>query len=165
MPPFPLEIALVPLKCSSTNLQFHYRVPFTKKRMPWCPCPFKNEAYSPVGSFRICSTWCICVLLLVLKLLKPYWVIWSILSVLRVGRNVSVSARGHVGKIVIHLQKKKLGLYESPTWIVSKHRFQVSLMQGFPLFFIYQGSDSRFPKITTFCKIKTTTERVCFTLY
>ena len=61
--------------------------------------------------------------------------------------------------------EKKLGLYESPTWIVSKHRFQVSLMQGFPLFFIYQGSDSRFPKITTFCKIKTTTERVCFTLY
>ena len=22
-------------------------VPFTKEKMPWCPCPFKNEAYRP----------------------------------------------------------------------------------------------------------------------
>ena len=43
----PLVIALVPLKCSSRNLQFHHRVPFTKEKMPWCPCPFKNEAYRP----------------------------------------------------------------------------------------------------------------------
>ena len=43
----PWSFALLPLKCSSTNLQFHPRMPFTKKKMPWCPCPFKNEAYSP----------------------------------------------------------------------------------------------------------------------
>ena len=47
LPPCPLVLALVPLKCSSTNLQFHFRVPFTEKKMPWCPCPSKNEAYSP----------------------------------------------------------------------------------------------------------------------
>ena len=45
LPPCPLSIALVPLKCSSINLQFPHRVPFTKEKMPWCPCPFKNEAY------------------------------------------------------------------------------------------------------------------------
>ena len=33
-----------PLKCSSRNLQFPHRVPFTEEKMPWCPCPFKNEA-------------------------------------------------------------------------------------------------------------------------
>ena len=47
LPPLPLAIALVPLKCSSRNLQFPHRVPFAKEKMPWCPCPFKNEAYSP----------------------------------------------------------------------------------------------------------------------
>ena len=26
------------------NLQFPHRVPFTKEKMPWCPCPFKNKA-------------------------------------------------------------------------------------------------------------------------
>ena len=45
LPPCPLVIALVPLKCSSRNLQFPHRVPFTKEKMPWCPCPFKNKAY------------------------------------------------------------------------------------------------------------------------
>ena len=44
-PPLPLAIALVPLKCSSRNLQFPHRVPFAKEKMPWCPC--KNEAYRP----------------------------------------------------------------------------------------------------------------------
>ena len=40
----PLVIASVPLKC----FQFPLRVvPFTKEKMPWCPCPFKNEAYRP----------------------------------------------------------------------------------------------------------------------
>ena len=29
MPPCPLVIALVPFKCSSRNLKFHHRVPFT----------------------------------------------------------------------------------------------------------------------------------------
>ena len=48
LPPCPLVIALVPSKWSSTNLQFHHRVPFTKKNMPWCPCPFNSEAYRPV---------------------------------------------------------------------------------------------------------------------
>ena len=29
--------------CSSTNLQFPHRVPFTnEEKMPWCPCPFKR---------------------------------------------------------------------------------------------------------------------------
>ena len=49
LPPCPLVIALVPLKCSSRNLQFPHRVPFTKEKMPWCPYPFKNEAYRPAG--------------------------------------------------------------------------------------------------------------------
>ena len=35
-------MALVPLKCSSRNLQFRHRVPFTGEKMPWCP--FKNGA-------------------------------------------------------------------------------------------------------------------------
>ena len=47
LPPLPLAIALVPLKCSYRNLQFPHRVPFAKDKTPWCPCPFKNEAYSP----------------------------------------------------------------------------------------------------------------------
>ena len=45
LPPLPVAIALVPLKCSSRNLQFPHRVPFAKQKMPWCP--FKNEAYRP----------------------------------------------------------------------------------------------------------------------
>ena len=24
-----------------------HEVPFSKEKMPWCPCPFKNEAYGP----------------------------------------------------------------------------------------------------------------------
>ena len=32
------------MKCSGRKLQLPHRVPFTKKKMPWCPCPFKNEA-------------------------------------------------------------------------------------------------------------------------
>ena len=47
LPPLPLAIALVPLKCSSRNLQFPHKVPFAKEKMPWCTRPFKNEAYSP----------------------------------------------------------------------------------------------------------------------
>ena len=32
----------------SRNLQFPHWVPFfTKEKMPWCPCPFKNEIYRP----------------------------------------------------------------------------------------------------------------------
>ena len=44
----PLVIALVPFKFSR-NLQFPQRVPLTKEKMPWCPCPFKNEAYRHVS--------------------------------------------------------------------------------------------------------------------
>ena len=57
LPPCPLVIALVPLKCSSTILQFHHRVPFTKKKMPRCPCPFKNEAYSPEKDYSLFWYW------------------------------------------------------------------------------------------------------------
>ena len=32
---------------NSRNLQFPHRVPFTKKKMPWCPFSFKNETYRP----------------------------------------------------------------------------------------------------------------------
>ena len=28
-------------------LHFPHRVPLTKEKMPWCPCPFKNGAYRP----------------------------------------------------------------------------------------------------------------------
>ena len=31
----------------SRNVQFPHRAPFTKENTPWCPCPFKNEAYRP----------------------------------------------------------------------------------------------------------------------
>ena len=48
----PRSLPWCPAKCYSTNLQFHHRVPFTKKKMPWCPCPSKNEAYSPVSVCR-----------------------------------------------------------------------------------------------------------------
>ena len=44
------SLPLVPLKCFSRNLQFSHtghRVLFIKEKMPWCPCPFKNEAYRP----------------------------------------------------------------------------------------------------------------------
>ena len=37
---------------SSRNLQFPHRVPFTKEKMPWCPCPFKNEAYRPACLYK-----------------------------------------------------------------------------------------------------------------
>ena len=43
LPPCPLVIAFVPLKCSSRNLQFPHRVPFTKENMPRCPCPLKAK--------------------------------------------------------------------------------------------------------------------------
>ena len=33
---------------------FPHRVPFTREKMPWCPCPFKNEAYRPTQPS--CST-------------------------------------------------------------------------------------------------------------
>ena len=29
------------------NLQFPYRVPFTKDKMPWCSCLFKHKAHRP----------------------------------------------------------------------------------------------------------------------
>ena len=57
LPPCPLVIALVPLKCSSTNLQFHHRVPFTKEKMPWCPCPFKNKVYRPLDDIQDKQNW------------------------------------------------------------------------------------------------------------
>ena len=28
-------------------IEFPHRVPFTKEKIPWCPCPFKNEAHRP----------------------------------------------------------------------------------------------------------------------
>ena len=43
LPPCPLVIALVPLKRSSSNLQFHHRVPCIPYKMPWCLCPFKKK--------------------------------------------------------------------------------------------------------------------------
>ena len=56
LPPCPLVIALVPLKCSSRNLQFPhiYRVPFgfTEEKMPWCPHSFKNKHTSPDLMFQ-----------------------------------------------------------------------------------------------------------------
>ena len=41
--PCHLVIALVPLKCSSRNLLFPHRVPFTKEKMPWCPSKMKHS--------------------------------------------------------------------------------------------------------------------------
>ena len=34
-----------PVEIVFTN--FIIGMPFTKEKMPWCPCPFKNEAYRP----------------------------------------------------------------------------------------------------------------------
>ena len=48
LPLCPLVISLVPLKCSSANLQFHHKVPFNKKKMPWCPCPFQKQSIQPL---------------------------------------------------------------------------------------------------------------------
>ena len=47
LPPCPLVIALVTLKCSDRIVRFPQRVPFTNEKMPWCHCPFKNKAYRP----------------------------------------------------------------------------------------------------------------------
>ena len=51
MPPCPLVIAFVPLKCYKRNLQFlhlpRYSLGYTEEKMPWCPCPFKDKAYRP----------------------------------------------------------------------------------------------------------------------
>ena len=49
LPQSSLVIALVPLKCSgaSRTLQFAHRTPFPKEKMPWCPCPLKNNVYMP----------------------------------------------------------------------------------------------------------------------
>ena len=47
LPPCPLVIALVPLKCFSRNLQFPHRVPlynaFTIEKMPLFLCPFQKQ--------------------------------------------------------------------------------------------------------------------------
>ena len=54
---------LVPLKCSGRNLQFPQWLPYTKEKMPWCPCLFKNEAYRPVvliANCRLVRTWLCC---------------------------------------------------------------------------------------------------------
>ena len=48
LPPYPLDIALVPLKCSCRNLSFPQRVPFIEEKIPWWPCPFKIKAYRKV---------------------------------------------------------------------------------------------------------------------
>ena len=48
--------AFVSLKCSSGNLQFPHRVPFTEEKLPWCPCPFKFEAYRPAQVKREMSS-------------------------------------------------------------------------------------------------------------
>ena len=45
MPPGHCLSALEMLTVEIYN--FLIEVPFTKKKMPWCPCPFKNEAYMP----------------------------------------------------------------------------------------------------------------------
>ena len=56
LPPWPLVFALVPLNIERNapvkiNCFLIYRVPSTinrvKEKMTWCPCYFKNEAYSP----------------------------------------------------------------------------------------------------------------------
>ena len=33
-----------PSKCSRRNWKFPHRVPITKEKMPWCPCPFKKQS-------------------------------------------------------------------------------------------------------------------------
>ena len=44
LPPCPLVIALVPLKCNDCRI-YNFLISFTKYKMSWCPCSFKNEAY------------------------------------------------------------------------------------------------------------------------
>ena len=38
--------------CSSRNLQCPQRVPLSKEKMHWCPCPFKHKVYKPDGIKR-----------------------------------------------------------------------------------------------------------------
>ena len=57
LPPCPLVNALVPLKSSSRNVQFSHRVPFTKEKMPWCPCPFKKQSIQACMCFIFCAGW------------------------------------------------------------------------------------------------------------
>ena len=32
---------------STVEVYYFLMMPFTKEKMPWCPCPFKNKAYRP----------------------------------------------------------------------------------------------------------------------
>ena len=67
LPPLPLVIALVPLKCSSRILQFPHRVPFDKEKWPWCPWPFQKRSVQPwfksTGSMDMRMNGCILALL------------------------------------------------------------------------------------------------------
>ena len=57
MPLCPLVIAL------EMTVEFYdflkaCKVSFTKEKLPWCPCAFKNEAYRPVNSaMKFASVW------------------------------------------------------------------------------------------------------------
>ena len=54
LPTCPRVISLVPLKWSS---QFPHKVSFTKKEMPWCPCPLnKNREKNPEAYRCGCNT-------------------------------------------------------------------------------------------------------------
>ena len=44
LPPCPLFIVLVPLKCPSRNLQFPYRVPFSQGENALVPLPFQKRS-------------------------------------------------------------------------------------------------------------------------
>ena len=43
----PWSLPWCPWNAAVEIYNFLYRVPCTKEKLPWCLCPFKNEAYSP----------------------------------------------------------------------------------------------------------------------
>ena len=53
-----LHAPSLPMKCFIRILQFSHRVPFTKEKMPRCPCPFKNEAYRPGLTLQLVMVTC-----------------------------------------------------------------------------------------------------------
>ena len=49
MPPYPLVVALVLLKCHSNKYTCPHRVPFTKEEMPLVPLPVKKRSMHHPG--------------------------------------------------------------------------------------------------------------------
>ena len=113
LPPCPLVIALVPLKYSCRCLHFPHRLPFTKEKMPWCPYPFKNEAYRPAESS------------ILLKMIRAYrlnsWVLHLVLPQTSLDYTPTMrNFKSHVQSIIKSILSLKIikMCADLPDWLV-----------------------------------------------